>query len=546
MFYKCRQLTKVVMHDGITSISSEAFRYCAALKTVDIPGSVNGYGVNVFSDCTALEEVRFLNGVTKLPGAGFINCKALRYLEIPDTVESLEHVHFTYLESLETVRIGSGLHKLYEPTFNNCNNLKRFEISPNNATFCSVDGVIYSKDKLELVKLPTGYEGAYEVLPGTLRIGENAANECTKLTALTIPDSVTLIDDCAFRGCKSLETVIFGNGLEELDQGAFYQCASLKNMVLNEGLKTIGGSGFGGCENLESLTIPATVTMIKDYAFSECTGVKHIEFLGDRPTIRLSAFRLVKADAYYPEGNQTWKEEWKDYEGLLSWPQTPGYDKYSGKYEDSDVTWKVDPETGVLTISGQGAMDNSLERWHDMTDLITTLVIDEGITYIPHGTFRGMDHLTDVVIGAGVQKIDGKAFERCTALVQVEILGDGVELGNTVFNECGALETIRFTGDAPRFHYDALCGCKPPKIYYPRNNTTWTEELKEQVLGDYEWEAYGSEPEPDPEPTAKPELEKEPKPTPSTFKQILPWITVGVALLIAGGAAISVVLVKKR
>jgi hypothetical protein len=115
-----------------------------------------------------------------------------------------------------------------------------------------------------------------------------------------------------------------------------------------------------------------------------------------------------------------------------------------------------------------------------------------------------------------------------------------------VFNECGALETIRFTGDAPRFHYDALCGCKPPKIYYPRNNTTWTEELKEQVLGDYEWEAYGSEPEPDPEPTAKPELEKEPKPTPSTFKQILPWITVGVALLIAGGAAISVVLVKKR
>jgi hypothetical protein len=205
MFYKCRKLTKVVMHDGITSISSKAFEGCTALKAVDIPGSVRGYGGDIFTDCTALEEVRFRNGVTKLPGGDFYKCEALRYLEIPDTVESLRYVHFHFLPALETVRIGSGLHTLYEPTFLGCDNLKRFEVSSDNATFCSVDGVIYSKDKTELVKIPLGYEGAYEVLPGTLRIGEDAANACTKLTSLTVPDSVTFIDGGAFYLCSKVK-----------------------------------------------------------------------------------------------------------------------------------------------------------------------------------------------------------------------------------------------------------------------------------------------------------------------------------------------------
>lgn len=531
-FYQCRLLESVKFPDGLKTIGSKAFSKCETLKILEIPGSIEGFGTNVFAECAALEEVHFQNGATGLEASGlFYKCASLRYLELPDSLESLRYIYFTYLDSLETVVIGSKLKTLYEPTFGGCDNLKRFEVSPDNATFCSVDGVIYSKDKTKLIKLPLGFEGAYEVLPGTQKIGEEAADACRKLTVLTIPDSVTFIDDYAFRDCENLEALNLGKGLTELDQGAFAFCRKLKKLVLNEGLVEIGNSAFGWCESLESLTIPSTVTMIKDYAFSGCKGVKRIDFLGDRPTIRLPAFRDVIADAYYPEGNPTWAEEWKGYEGRLSWPQTPGYDFYSGKYEDIDVTWRVDPQTGVLILLGQGELLDASVRWHDMKDMIKSLVIEEGITRIPYGFFINMDQLTDVVIAASVERIDGNVFEDCDALARVEIRGDGVQIGNAVFYNCGALEELRFTGDAPEFHDGALDDCNGPKIYYPRGNETWTDELMAQVYDYIEWEAYGPEIEPDPV-----------LPTP---KQLLPWITVGAAVIVAAGAVV-IVLLKTR
>ena len=539
-FFRCRSLTKVTLPDGLTLIGEDAFNQCSALKALVIPGSVTGFGINCFKECTSLEELRFLNGVTKLPNGAFSSMKALRYLEIPDSVESLKYVHFSYCTALETVRIGSGLKVLYEPTFDGCDNLKRFEISPANKTFCSVDGVIYSKDKTELIRLPLGYDGAYEVLPGTLRIGERAASNCTKLTALTVPDSVTAIGDYAFRECKSLETVTLGRGLTEIEQGAFYYCKNIKTLTLNEGLKIIWGNAFSDCESLTSLTIPSTVTLIRGGVFSGCTGLERIDFLGDKPEIWSQAFLHVGAEAYHPEGNTTWDEGRLDYDGYLIWPQDPTYEKYAGKCGEL-LRWELDPDTGVLTISGRGSMGGFSNNFFAVSDQVRSIVIEDGV--LSMAMLGGMDQVKQIVLPASVRQVEHRAFYRWNSLEYVEVQGNSVSLDNEIFYECPVVKTIRFTGSKPYVKVSTFRGFGGT-LFYPANDTTWNVDEWKVDNFDVLHEGITCIPEGElPSQPGQPDQPDDPK-KPNLLPVLIWLIPVGAVILVV--AVIAVLLIVKR
>ena len=94
-------------------------------------------------------------------------------------------------------------------------------------------GVEFSDDQKTLVRCPKDFEGEYIIPNGTEIIESEAFAECTKLTSITIPDSVTDIMPYAFSGCSLLNSLTLGAGIENIYMGAFFECDNLLDVIID-------------------------------------------------------------------------------------------------------------------------------------------------------------------------------------------------------------------------------------------------------------------------------------------------------------------------
>ena len=140
----------------------------------------------------------------------------------------------------------------------------------------------YPKVDVEITK----YSGCANTLniPETVRgyavtaICEEVFMDCTFLTSVTIPNSVTTIGALAFANCTSLTTVILPNSLTTIEKSVFFKCISLTSVLIPNGITAIGSSAFYSCVSLPSITIPNSVTSIGSGAFYYCTSLKTVYF----------------------------------------------------------------------------------------------------------------------------------------------------------------------------------------------------------------------------------------------------------------------------
>ena len=137
-----------------------------------------------------------------------------------------------------------------------------------------------------------------------IRIGNYAFNQCENLKSITIPNSVTKIDDAAFawtgieqltipnsverispyicEGCQSLKSITLSNIMTEIHASAFGNCTSLTNVTIPDSVTSIDGAAFGNCTGLTSIIIPNSVTSIGEYAFEDCTSLSTITYNGTK------------------------------------------------------------------------------------------------------------------------------------------------------------------------------------------------------------------------------------------------------------------------
>lgn len=295
LFRTCKKLRNVVLHDGITKIGNDVFRQCSSLERITIPDSVTFLGA-AFLECTALTDITLGNGVTIIRKSCFQNCTALKEINLPDSVQRISSTAFQNCRALEKITIGAGLTSFESNAFLGCDNLRSICISADNTTFCSDDGVVYNKDKTQLVRIPTGFAGDYRILDGTQFINGEAGFGCGNLTGLTIPGSV-----------------------KEIGRSAFADCIGLKALHLSYGLEIIRAEAFRGCENLKILLVPETVTRIDNSAFLSCETLHTVEFFGNLPYLEDYVFSSVRADVYYPANDVTWETDLSDIGFWLTW-----------------------------------------------------------------------------------------------------------------------------------------------------------------------------------------------------------------------------------
>lgn len=144
------------------------------------------------------------------------------------------------------------------------------------------DGVSYSVSRIGNctdtdVVIPSTYKGK----PVT-SIGDAAFYECTGLTSVTIPDSVTSIGSYAFEGCDSLQYTEYANGryLGNKDNPHLVLCSvidkSVTSFTILDSTKIVSYHAFRDCDSLTSITIPNNIISISYSAFSSCSALTNV------------------------------------------------------------------------------------------------------------------------------------------------------------------------------------------------------------------------------------------------------------------------------
>jgi len=274
---KCNYLKDVTIGSSTKALGKMSLYYCTKLEEITIPGNVEDLGAHTFYYCSNLKKVNLNEGLKKIGTLAFYFCTQLSDITLPSTLEVIDTQAFFNCQSLTKAHISASVTTIGEGAFDRCVSLAAFDVDENNATYCDVDGVLYSKDQTVLYRAPIAKEyGDFTLPEKVVEIKMNAFYGCNGLTSLTMSDNVATLGTGIFNGCKNLASVKLSSALTEIPDGTFYSCSALTGIDFPAGIKSIGSSAFMMCTSLASVELPEGCTTIADAAFYSCSSITRL------------------------------------------------------------------------------------------------------------------------------------------------------------------------------------------------------------------------------------------------------------------------------
>ena len=132
--------------------------------------------------------------ITKIGEYAFFRCYSLTNITIPGSVTSIGDYAFAICSSLTSITIPNSVTSIGKDAFQDCSKLTSINVSDNNRNYSSIDGVLFNKDKTEIIQYPEEKESkSYKIPNSVTSIGDWEFYICSSLTNITIPESVTSI-----------------------------------------------------------------------------------------------------------------------------------------------------------------------------------------------------------------------------------------------------------------------------------------------------------------------------------------------------------------
>ncbi len=261
MVYQCSSLKTIKIPETVTDIGDSAFARCDALQTAEIPANAKTLGNSLFADCTALQEIKFAEGIREIPYGICSGCLMLQDISLPESVISIESY-----------------------AFYNCRNLS--DITAYDY-ITEVGGYCFGWSYGDYVVGRT-----LHVAKGSIRLPDAVISSLSSsLTSVTLPDTLTKIQESAFRGCSRLANISIPDSVITIGNYAFKDCSALTELVLPDSIEALSNGMCSGCSQLVSVTIPDAITHIPTEAFADCGKLEKVNLKRDNPTFRGNSFR---------------------------------------------------------------------------------------------------------------------------------------------------------------------------------------------------------------------------------------------------------------
>ena len=338
-----------------------------------IPNSVETIAKGAFAQVQHITAVK-LNNVKKISAGAFYSVRNLRNVELGASVETIEDGAIT----------GS-------PDFT------RFAVDSNNPNYTAdAEGIIYTKNKEELVLYPSGRAGEYSTLPTTKKIRKRAFYYAQKVTKVNFNSALENIDNDAFQVTTALNEITFAapSSLKRIGTWVFYM-SGLTKLELPASLKEIGSNAFKGNNNLKTVTVAANSELesIGTSAFTENSNLESFTF----------------------EGSTTLK--------------TIGGNAFSN---DTKLA-SFDVPANVETIN-RAAFDGTSSMKH------VTFQAPAKIKKIGEASFQNANALENIDLPEGLEEIKKDAFNKCTSLTEIGIPASVTKIDPTGFQQAEKLE----------------------------------------------------------------------------------------------------------
>lgn len=475
-FANCNELRNLTLNNNVEYIGDWAFFGCRGIESVNIPGNIEKLGRYAFENCTMLETVRLGNGISVLEEEVFAGCSELKSISIPSSVTEIKDRVFWGCEALVSAEISANARSLGEGVFYNCKALREIEI-PNSVR--SIDrSCFYGCSQLRSASLSENLED----------VSRGMFYNCAELSSIFIPDTVRSIGEAAFYGCEKLESVALNAAVTSIGEYAFMECGALVDITIPFTVRAIGTGAFANCKSLTEIKVPRQVAEVNNYTFYGCSGLKDASLQGNIIAVGVGAFydcaalesvsfsggapAIIGDKAFYNTGSGlTFFSNSVDPGWTTPTWTGPDGNTYNTVMKEADITgecgddvfWEYYTESGILVIKGSGRMDDYASEggqpWYTYSDEITSVHINDGITYIGDRAFSGCPMLRSVYIADSVEECGEYSFAKCENLVYIELPYNLDKAGNYMLYGCKALKEVSLPAGLREIGSYCFFGC---------------------------------------------------------------------------------------
>jgi len=269
-FNGCYKLNNIVLNEGLLRIGKDAFKQCKSLDAITLPSTLTEISLGAFMLCSSLRTVVVNKGLQSIGWGAFKDCKSLLSIDLSHTlIVEIPSNTFGSCTELKKVVLNESIKKIGQYTFSACFSLQSINL-PSTLVEIGINAFYNCRSLKDIV-----------FSEGLKTIGGSAFGSCP-LTSITLPSSLIKVDD-SFGENRNLRELVINEGPKEIGVTAFTNCVSLEKVSIPSTVTKIENWAFSGCSNLRDVQLKSEIAVFSNTnqlgkVFTRCSSLERIKF----------------------------------------------------------------------------------------------------------------------------------------------------------------------------------------------------------------------------------------------------------------------------